>query len=80
MSSSDGSTSHSSRTFQYEVARAPTCPSERESARARCSAPIAVTAPVRISVIAVASITARGIPVSGSSRSSSASSDGSPSR
>ena len=49
-------------------------------ARARCRAPIAVTAPVRISVIAVASTTARGIPVAGSNRLSSAISDGSPRR
>jgi hypothetical protein len=43
---------------------------------ARCFAPSAVIAPVRMSVIAVASITASGMPVSGSNRFSSAISDG----
>jgi hypothetical protein len=46
--------------------------------RARYLAPSAVTAPVRMSVIAVASRRARGIPVRGSKRASSAISDGSP--
>jgi hypothetical protein len=55
----------SSRTFQYAVPRAPTWPSS--STRARCFALMAVTAPVRMSVI-VASTIATGTPVSGSIR------------
>ena len=45
--------------------RAPTWPSTRAPARARWRAPSAVTAPVRHSVIAVASRIARGAPVRG---------------
>ena len=59
--------------------RAPMWASTRAPRRAKCRAPSAVTAPVRHSVIAVASRIARGTPVRGSYRVSSASSDGSPS-
>ena len=44
----------------------------------KTGAPIAVTAPVRISVIAVASMRATGIPVRGSKRLRSAISEGRP--
>ena len=68
----------SRRTFQYAVPRAPMWPSTFEPARARCLAPIAVTAPVRMSVMSEASMIATGAPVFGSNRFSTASSDGSP--
>ncbi|MNY41314.1 hypothetical protein D3C86_1761200 [compost metagenome] len=68
----------SNRTFQYEVPRAPTWPRILLPLRARCRAPSAVTAPVRMSVMAVASITASGTPLSGSNRFSSAISEGRP--
>jgi hypothetical protein len=68
----------SRRTFQYEVPRAPMWPSTFESARARWRAPMAVTAPVRMSVMSEASMIATGAPVCGSNRFSTASSDGRP--
>jgi hypothetical protein len=68
----------SRRTFQYAVPRAPMWPSTFAFVRASARAPIAVTAPVRMSVMSLASITAIGTPVAGSNRLSSASSDGRP--
>jgi hypothetical protein len=53
-------------------------PSTRLSERARYLAPRAVRAPVRISVMAVASSSASGMPVRGSKRFKRAISDGRP--
>ena len=74
--SSRSSTWSSSTTLAKAVPRAPTWPSTFAPGRARWRAPSAVTAPVRHSVIAVASRIARGTPVRGSNSVSSASSDG----
>src|SRR5829696_2166314 len=68
------------RTFQYAVPRAPTCPKTFASLRARYFAPIAVTAPVRISVRWLPSMIAFGTPLCGSIRSRSPISEGRPSR
>ena len=67
-----------SRTFQYAVPRAPMWPSTFASFRARCLAPSADMAPVRMSVSTEASSIARGAPVRGSKSVSTASSDGRP--
>ena len=77
--SSSSSTRSSSVTLANAVPRAPMWASTRAPRRARCRAPRAVTAPVRHSVIAVASRMACGTPVRGSYSVSRASSDGRPS-
>ena len=63
-------------TLYQDVPRAPMWPSTFESLRARCFAPSAVTAPVRIQVIAVELTMAYGAPVSGRMSSRVESSDG----
>ena len=77
--SSRSSTWSSSTTLAKAVPRAPTWPSTFAPGRASGRPPSAVIAPVRHSVIAVASMIARGTPVRGSSSVSSASSEGRPS-
>ena len=64
--SSKSWTRSSSVTFENAVPRAPTWPSTFASGAPRWRPPSAVTAPVRHSVIAVASTIARGTPVRGS--------------
>ncbi len=67
-------------TLYQAVPRAPMCPSTRGRSGARCLAPTAVTAPVRIQVMSVPSRIANGAPVSDRYSVISASSDGSPKR
>ena len=67
-------------TLENAVPRAPMCASTFESRRPSSRPPSAVSAPVRRSVISVASTIASGTPVRGSKSVTRASSDGSPAR
>ena len=66
-------------TLENAVPRAPTWPRTRRALAGEVARAERVIAPVRHSVIAVASTIARGTPVRGSNSVSSASSDGRPS-
>jgi hypothetical protein len=78
--SSKPNRSSSMVTFHQADPRAPRWPSTRESALARCWAPSAVRAPVRAAVSHVPSTIPSGMPVSGSSSRTRASSLGRPRR